>query len=197
VKLVLCLMIGFPLLAQQYFPDAVRDGTSDGHQSRVTWYSKHLVSLKEPSLWELSRQDPKVETYRFLWLRTFDRPISIRISVDSRGAVALTTKITNAQGGIEPGRLVQNRTKRLNKDLADWVLGMLEQYKFWDLPSYLEPKEGVINLDGARWIIEGVKNGRYHVVDRFSPIERDPIHILGIAFAINLAELKLLYQEVY
>jgi len=27
----------------------------------------------------------------------------------------------------------------------------------------------VLGVDGARWVLEGVKNGEYHVVDRWSP----------------------------
>ncbi len=39
--------------------------------------------------------------------------------------------------------------------------------RFWQLPT--EETAGVIGMDGARWIVEGVKAGRYHLVDRWSP----------------------------
>jgi hypothetical protein len=51
--------------------------------------------------------------------------------------------------------------------------------------------------DGAEWIIEGVKQGRYHTIDRRSPDPKDPAHLLGIALMIHLARFRLLYQEVY
>jgi hypothetical protein len=51
-------------------------------------------------------------------------------------------------------------------------------------------------LDGAQWILEGVKNGKYQVTDRWSP-EVGPIRNLGIMMLIDLAKLKLLYEEVY
>lgn len=46
--------------------------------------------------------------------------------------------------------------------------------KFWQLLLEEEPpvsKDGSIQVraDGAEWILEGVENGRYHVVDRWSP----------------------------
>ncbi len=49
---------------------------------------------------------------------------------------------------------------------------------------------------GAQWLAEAVKDGQYKVVDRWSP-EKGPIHTLGIVMLIDLAKLKLLYQEVY
>ena len=42
----------------------------------------------------------------------------------------------------------------------------------------------------------GVKDGTYHVVDRWSP-DKCEVHSLGIMMLIDLAKLKLLYQEVY
>ena len=30
-------------------------------------------------------------------------------------------------------------------------------------------KKETLGLDGARWILEGLKKGRYHVVERWSP----------------------------
>ncbi len=55
----------------------------------------------------------------------------------------------------------------------------------------------MIVLDGAQWIIEMVKDGRYHVVDRLSPRDDDAVHAIGITLMIHLAHFKLLYQDVY
>jgi hypothetical protein len=52
-------------------------------------------------------------------------------------------------------------------------------------------------LDGAAWVLEGVKQGRYHIVERTSPETGDPIHKLGIMMLIDLAHFRLLYQDVY
>ena len=37
---------------------------------------------------------------------------------------------------------------------------------FWNLPAADPTRFG---HDGAQWILEGVKGGRYHVIDRWSP----------------------------
>jgi len=45
-------------------------------------------------------------------------------------------------------------------------------------------------------ILPRSKNGDYHLVDRWSP-DKGAVHALGIIMLIDLAKLKLLYQEVY
>jgi hypothetical protein len=41
-----------------------------------------------------------------------------------------------------------------------------------------------------------VKDGKYHVVDRWSP-SRGPVHELGIALALTLAHLKIPKDQIY
>jgi hypothetical protein len=51
-------------------------------------------------------------------------------------------------------------------------------------------------FDGARWIIEGVKDGKYHVADRWTN-ENGAIHELGEMLAFRLAQLKFPKDEIY
>jgi hypothetical protein len=159
----------------------------------VDSYAKYLAALKEPSLGELSRQVPMAEVYRFLWLRSFDNPIAVRLIVTRDGG-RLISKMTSGQGGFEPGHLVLDRESQLSKEATDWFLAEVKHARFWDIPTRDDSR---VVLDGAEWIIEGVKQGRYHVVDRSSPDPKDPAHVLGNALLINLARFRLLYQEVY
>ena len=48
-------------------------------------------------------------------------------------------------------------------------------------------------LDGAQWIIEGLLNGNYHIVDRWSP-EEGSIRAIGLHF-LKLSDLKV--DEIY
>jgi hypothetical protein len=66
--------------------------------------------------------------------------------------------------------------------------------RFWEVSTRDGNRDG---LDGAAWIVEGVKQGRYHIIDHWSPDAKDPAHVVGIALLINLARFRLLYQEVY
>ncbi|HJZ66445.1 MAG TPA: hypothetical protein VKD70_19120 [Candidatus Acidoferrum sp.] len=90
------------------------------------------------------------------------------------------------------GRLTLNKTGWLTKNETGKFLAQLDVYKIWDEPA-LEERNG---LDGARWIFEGIKGGKYHVVDRWSP-EKGPVRKIGLAMMTKLAKLKLLYDEVY
>ena len=64
------------------------------------------------------------------------------------------------------------------------------------MPALPEPQENIVNLDGAQWIVEGVKNGQYHVVDRWSPDAPDPVRAIGL-LALRLGRVKLHRGEIY
>jgi hypothetical protein len=61
------------------------------------WYSAQLRALKEPSLFQLA-SNALSHSYRFLWLRTFNHPIAIRVDIKPAGTGALTTKVTSGAG---------------------------------------------------------------------------------------------------
>lgn len=178
-----------------YFPPAVLGEDAKVGSHKITWYSKFVSAMHEPSLWEASKTQ-KTQTYRFLWLRSFHHPVSIRLEVNADGTALLTTKITSGQGGYEPGRLIMNRTQKFDRERTSWVLDRIEELKFWTLSTNPPCDPDVIGVDGAQWIFEGVKGGTYHIVDRWSP-DKGEVHSLGIMMLIDLAKLKLLYQEVY
>jgi len=173
----------FPSVTQaKYFPPDFPD----------KWYAKHLSALKESSLWESSKAQ-KTQSYRFLWLRTFHHPIAIRIDVNVDGTSLLTTKMTSGAGGYNPGTLMQNGTRTLTREQTNRFLGQIEGRNFWKLPSVEESPGGP---DGAHWIIEGVRDGTYHVVDRWSPTDGE-IRALGLFMVSDLAKMKLAAKEVY
>jgi hypothetical protein len=202
---ILAVLLGAqtPATKVSYFPPDTLDETAVSSRSREQWYSEHLRALKESSLWDSSKNQ-KLQSYRFLWLRTFDHPISVRLDVQQDGTSLLTRKITNGQGGYKPGKLVVNKSRKLTKDETAWFLERVEEVGFWKLASFEKAYEigpngeklELIGVDGAEWIVEGVKDGKYHVVDRWSP-EKGPVRILGIVMLVDLAKLKLLFTEVY
>jgi hypothetical protein len=165
-------------------------------QSLDDRYTKYLTALREPSLSELAQKDPGAEVYRFLYLRTFDNPIAIRLIVTPAGG-RLISKKTSGMGGFEPGHLILSRESKLTKESTEWFLEDLKGVDFWNIPAIKNPEGNTVILDGAQWIIEGVKQGRYHFIDRTSPEGIDPAHNLGVALLINLARFRLLYQQVY
>jgi hypothetical protein len=195
---IFLLTIGYAY-GQQYFPSGILGKNADEDEFRNQWYSKHLTALQEPSLLKISKNDATAEEYRFLYLRTGDHPISVRIVVRPDHTAKLISKETSGKGGYEPGRLTRNREDHLSKLQTESFLSAPDDLSFWTLPTLHEQEDkNVVHLDGAQWIFEGLKEGRYHIVDRWSP-ERsdDPIKIIGITMMIDLAHFKLLYRDVY
>jgi hypothetical protein len=133
---------------------------------REGWYGLHLAALREPVLCQRHSEEGK-ETYRFTWLPSFHSTVVVRIDTDTSG-LYLTAKIESGAGGYDPGRLARDTTFRLSETHASQFGELLLSTGFWRQPT-VPPPGGGMGVDGAQWIYEGVANGRYHVVDRWSP----------------------------
>jgi hypothetical protein len=175
----------------QYFPPGALDSFPRSNQFLSDWYSKQLKALDEPSLWSLSKTQ-KEQAYRFLWLRTFHRPVAVRIEVNADGTSRLTTKMASGAGGYDPGQLVLNSKSLVTKEQTDSFLGKITGLLFWELAPTREPG----GVDGAQWILEGVKDGKYHIVDRWSPKD-GPVRAIGLIMLTELAKLKIPDKELY
>jgi len=185
MRLLAFLLASAALPAQQYFPPSVLPSASQ--------YSKYLKAMREPSLWELAQRDSNAEVYRFLWLRSFHHPIAIRVVVRSNGSGWMNARMTSGRGGAEPGGIRRYSTSWLRKGLTLEWLAMLESTHFWHQPSLLDTNSPP---DGAHWIFEGVRNGQYHVIDRWSPAAGDPVRTAGV-LALKFARFKIRPAEVY
>ena len=123
--------------------------------------------MQESSLFQETGDD--IETYRFTWLRTFHNPVVIRIS-RQHDTFSILLKLCDGNGGFEPGNLVVNLTRAIPRQ--DWEIfqGHLNTIDFWAM----EPRDdSVIGLDGAEWLLEGKKDGRYRLITRLSPRSRN------------------------
>jgi hypothetical protein len=177
-----------------YFPTKVLSDDSWGEQFKQGWYSHELKKLEEPSLLEESK-NPLSESYRFLWLRTFRRPLAIRLDLRLNGSSILTTKVADGEAGFPHTvkHLIENVARPLSREQTQALLAQINRIEFWSLPSHVDDQAGA---DGAEWIIEGVKEGKYHVVHRWSP-EKGPIRELGLMFVFGMARMNILKDQVY
>ena len=176
---------------EDYFPKGTFSSNQAYDKSSAQRYSKYLAAFREPSLYKLS-QLPSAHSYRFLWLRTFHHPVSVRVEIGRDGIGLVTTKVTDGAGGYSPGRMKLNRTRRLTKQQTDWLLERINALGFWSLAVHEAPG----GFDGAQWVIEGVKDGKYHVVDRWSP-KSGAVRSLGLDMAIDLGRLKMAAKDIY
>lgn len=130
---------------------------------RTDWYSKQLRALQETSLYG---SPPDHETYRFTWLRTFHHPMTFRLDIAEQCAATLTVKEADGAGGYQPGSIIVNKTVDVGKSDCEKLLAGLDDMKFWSLAT----SSSGLGTDGAQWILEGSKNGSYHIVDRWTPL---------------------------
>lgn len=154
---------------------------------RNNWYSRHLKALEETVLSDTLQ----INVYRFTWLRTFHNPVVIRLEKNN-DSVKLFWKVTDGQGGYDPGKIIVDKNKALtNEEWQDIETG-IQSINFWEMPT-TESKTGFVGLDGAQWILEGKSPGKYHYVDRWSggAIKEFCLKLL------KLTDLEIKPKEIY
>jgi hypothetical protein len=101
--------------------------------------------------------------------------------------------VGSGDGGFAPGALAENEAKTLTRDETQAFLSKVTATDFWSSENPVDDQRGT---DGSQWIIEAVKQRRYHIVDRWMPREgvaRD----LGMMLAFNLARMTIPSKEIY
>lgn len=150
------------LSGSSYFPPGTFPKRNGMEEFIVEWYSEHLIAMEEQALYhDASDEDEK---YRLLWLRTFHQPITVTV-VNSGTDVTITAKKLSGAGGYEPGTLIDVKTRHFTVDEWAEFTHLLDSSCFWRQKS----TQMTSSLDGAQWIIEALKDGHYHLVDRHSP----------------------------
>ena len=195
MKSFLSLIVAFTLTASvsraQFFPKSSLDSRGDAF--KATWYSGQLRALKEPSLLPQSVDHQTLHSYRFLWLRTFNHPIAVRIDIQPDGTGTLSTKVTSGAGGYAPGNLIENTSRQLSGSEVKSFLALVDRTSFWTAPNPVNDQAGT---DGSQWIIEGVEGAKYHVIDRWMP-KSGAAYELGEFLAFDLAKMNIPKREIY
>jgi hypothetical protein len=173
----------------QDFPKSSLDITGS---FKSQWYSSELRVLEEPSLYSLSKST-SAESYRFLWLRSFHHPVAIRLDLKPDGTSIMSVKVASGAAGFRPGVLIEQRSQAVGKEQTQAFLKRVADLHFWDVPNPVNDQTGT---DGSQWIIEGVKAGQYHVVDRWTPT-KGVARELGMMLAFQLAKMDIPQNEIY
>lgn len=175
--------------AGYYFPPGALAPDPERQRGREAWYSRMLRAMNEPSL--SCGPTEATEEYRFLWLRTFHRPIAVRVW-NGAGGPHLIAIQTTGRGGYEPGGVEKQVRKALSQE--DWhtVVASVKSARLWSTPTEIEQRAG---LDGAQWIVEGRRAGRYIVEDVWAPPDGGDRQ-LGLRF-LHLAGMPIPNDELY
>ncbi len=150
--------------------------------------------MGEPALSQLD--DQVAEAYRFLWLRTFHQPVALRLQ-STGGLKTLVVKQLSGAGGYQPGVLVVDAVIEIEDQDWDAFKRLLDHSNYWQLS---ETNEAVSGADGASWVLEAVRDGQYHIVDRWSPDEKhsskeDLKFRDACRYLLELSDLNI--QEMY
>jgi hypothetical protein len=157
---------------ETYFPP--QTFTSRAADFEIHWYSADMYALGERPLWP-PPSEPEA-TYRLTHLPAFTGPtvVTLSVSPDGEGRVAIKT-ISQDREITKVDETVVAHRDRLTRFFA-----LLDQAHFWTTPTELLPR----GLDGAEWVMEGVKDGKYRVVVRWCPdIERQSPEEISFAEA--------------
>jgi hypothetical protein len=138
-----------------YFPPQTFTGQSA--DSLIHWYSRDMYMLGEKPLWTPSSNN--VTTYRFTYLGAFTGPKAVTLTVQADGTSRLNMKV------ISEARELSQLDVAIPQDQLARFFTRLDQAHFWGMPT--ESSRG--GKDGAEWILEGVQNGKYHIVVRWCP----------------------------
>jgi hypothetical protein len=152
-------------IGEIYFPPALTAGERTGSQLdslEREYFARELGRLNEGSLRCPRMND--VTAYRVLWLPSCQASIAVRAERDGRKTTLHATKLSSLILGDRDR--VSGPVEQVRLDVTAGQLGDIESAfaSFWEKPT-MEPNEEVL-VDGERFIIEGVKDGRYHVLRR-------------------------------
>ena len=105
------------------------------------------------------------EIYRFTWLRTFHHPVSVRLEKQG-DIIKLFTKVCNGAGGYDPKQLIFDTTINATTEQFKTLIQKISNINFWNLTTEQRDDTG---KDGSEWIIEAIKDNKYHMVTRWTP----------------------------
>lgn len=174
----------------EYFPVGIFHERPDSDDFVREWYSAHLRSIHEPSLWQLC-EATDAEFLRFLWVPTWSPPLAVRVEIGTDGATCIYGRMTSGFGGYGTGSVTHSTTSVLDREACGNIQNYLDLAEFWTLAA----REVVsAACDGDQWIFERSGNGRYHVVDRWNP-RTGPLSDLGV-YLVSLSALPVAKERL-
>jgi hypothetical protein len=145
-----------------YFPV----GAFSQPQGRADWFKKFYPSLMELPL---SCLNEDIESYRLLFIPSFEGPASVRIwrqgdmkFVDPRQLHEIEIPLYGAKD------LKHTESRPITDEEWNHFQVLLNKADFWSLPTENGQPQGV---EGSDLLLEGRRPNQYHAVDRRSPTD--------------------------
>ncbi|MEL7689113.1 hypothetical protein AAG591_00905 [Citromicrobium bathyomarinum] len=170
---------GFPAIKN---PSLLDENSSD-------WYTSHLKAAKERPLPDLAAATPEQLHIRFLWLRSFDHPMVVRIDEQANGGAVIEAKRLSGEGGYEPGEIAEHLNRELTPTEFREFKALLGRSRLSNEPA----AKCDAGMDGAQWILEVVAGGKYAFFERWTP-EKGVVHDVALEMlTLTGWDLKPLY----
>ncbi|WP_417602383.1 hypothetical protein [Owenweeksia hongkongensis] len=177
-------------LPDYYFPlEPFQDTSFPGSTQSNIYYAQYLRAFEEESLY---KQSGEIIIYRFTWLRTFHHPVMVRVE-NINDKLRVYWKVMDGMGGYGTDTLLQNERSGISFQNWNELDSLIDETDFWNLP---QGERKPPNTDGSNWLLEGYRNGNYHLVDRHSPKKDQAIYVLG-TFILQLTNLQLDAEAIY
>ena len=151
-----------------YFPVKIKPGDEGVSKFEADWYGKSLEQMKEPQLPILSKQID-AEAYRILILPTWGNSVAVRVQKHGQ-LYSLSARRLSGQAGYDPGGLAEAKDLELGAEDSKTLDGLIQNLDFFQMPT----TDSVRGFDGDEWILEGVRNGKYRVVQRWCATSYGP-----------------------
>lgn len=130
-----------------------------GNEERASMFA----AFREPPLQAMPRCVD--ESYRLTWVPSFHSPVVVRVWRSGNNHYMVAKRLSG-RGGYEMGSLSEEQARPLSVDEWHNLMNLSKQASFWQLPSNINE---VLPNDGAAWMIEGLKNQKYHYIHRRTP----------------------------
>jgi hypothetical protein len=133
-------------------------------------YPKQLVAFDDKPLSDLAREGNKL-IYRFSCFPSFAPPVSVRLHVNETGDGIVFLNRWNGRRALDHRQYFREGTQyEVSAPEVSKFLALVKSTDFWNMPPRLDSFPG---FDGSTWVLEGIRNGAYHVVSRWSPKHGD------------------------
>lgn len=134
-------------------------------------FDRQLKNMAEPGL--LSRMGQPIEEYRLLYVPSFERTFSVRVT-KSGDSISMRAVMLSGRG-FQPGRIVVERSRALT--VAEWekFQTLLAAASYWQRPAIPQ-----VNMrDGSAWVFEGTGQDRYRMLYVRTPTSKADERGLG------------------
>jgi type IV pilus assembly protein PilP len=130
-------------------------------------YPKQLVAYRDKPQSDLAREGNKL-IYGFSCFPSFAPSVCVRLHVNETGdGIVFLNRWCGSSRALEHRQYFPEGTQYdVSAPEVSKFLALLKSAEFWNM---LPEPDSPPDWDGSTWILEGIRNGEYHVVSRRSP----------------------------